>query len=401
MISLDEALERILTFADPLASETLDLKNAANRFAAAPITAKLSQPPFDASAMDGYAVRGEEAKAGTTLEMIGTSKAGEGFQGEVGPGECVRIFTGAPVPEGADTIVMQEKTAPRGTKIMFIEDCVPGQSIRKLGNDFTKGDTVLNSGDRLTPAAIALAAAANNAQIDVYRQPKIALLATGDELVAPGKDLGDHQIVASNSSALCALMSPLASKVEDLGIVPDNVNHLTAVLQTALDGDTDIIVTTGGASVGDHDIVQPVLKSLGVEMDFWRIAMRPGKPLMFGKKGSKLVFGLPGNPVSALVTATIVVLPALRALSGSPDPMGQNLSLPLGAPLPQNGPRRHFIRANVQTKDNGISAVYPIAQTDSAHLSSIAAANALIVHKENAEAMKAGDLVEIIPITLS
>lgn len=398
MISLDEALERILTFADPLDIEVVDLHSAANRVVAAPVVARHSQPPFDASAMDGYAVRGEEVRAGTTLEMIGTSKAGEGFDGEIGPGECTRIFTGAPMPAGADTVVMQEKTAPRKTKIMIVEDIVPGQSVRKKGNDFNEGEAVLNVGDSLNPAAIALAAAANHAALDVYRKPNVTLLATGDELAMPGEELGPDQIIASNSSSLSALMAPLAGVVDDIGIVPDDVDYLTAILRTALESDTDVIITTGGASVGDHDIVQPVLKSLGVEMDFWRIAMRPGKPLMFGKMGQKLVFGLPGNPVSAIVTATVVLLPALRALSGAKNPLGTRLRLPLGAPLPSNGPRRHFMRANILTKDDGISAVYPVLETDSAHLTSLAQANALLIHNEDADALKTGELAEVIPL---
>lgn len=401
MISLDEALERIFTFADPLGTETLDINAAVNRTLAKPVVAQHSQPPFDASAMDGYAVRGEEVNAGATLQMVGTSKAGEGFNGEVETGQCARIFTGAPMPEGADTVVMQEKTAPRKNNIMFTEDVQLGQNVRKLGNDFKKGEAVLSTGDHLHPGAIALAAAANNATLEVYKQPKITLLATGDELVPPGGELGPDQIVASNSISLSALIGPNTRKIEDLGVIPDDVEHITAVLRTAIEGDSDVIVTSGGASVGDHDHIQSVLKSLGVEMDFWRIAMRPGKPLMFGKVGEKLIFGLPGNPVSAMVTATVVLLPALRALAGSNAPHGARYRLPLGGPLPENGPRRHFMRANIRTKDDGITAAYPVLQTDSAHLSSLARSNALIVHMEGSDALNAGDLIETIPLTFS
>ncbi len=398
MISLDEALERIFAYADPLGVESLPLKYAAGRTLAASVTARTSQPPFDASAMDGYAVRGIEIKPGVTLDMIGTSQAGNGFDGEIGPGQCVRIFTGAPLPAGADTVVMQEKTAPRGTKIMFVDAVEPGKSVRKRGNDFELDAEILRAGEFLTPSAIALAAAANNAELSVYRKPQLAILATGDELVEPGLQLSVDQIIASNTFALSALLAPFANAVFDLGIAADTEADLRTKLGLAFDSDADVIITTGGASVGDHDLVQPVLKSLGVEIDFWKIAMRPGKPLMFGKKGNKLGFGLPGNPVSALVTATTVVLPALRALGGSRSPLGPRLRLPLATPLEANGPRRHFIRANITVKGEGISAVRPISESDSAHLSSFARANALIVHPEDAPAQPVGHIVEVIPL---
>jgi len=398
MISLDEALERIFAYADPLPPESLPLKHASGRILATSVTARTSQPPFDASAMDGYAVRGADISPGVSLDMIGAAQAGAGFDGEIGPGQCIRIFTGAPLPPGADTVVMQEKTAPRGTKIMFVDGAQPGENVRKRGHDFMLGDEVLRAGEFLTPGAIALAAAANNAELGVYRKPRVAILATGDELVEPGLQLSDDQIIASNTFALSALLQPFAHAVFDLGIAADTEADLRTKLSLAFNSDTDVIITTGGASVGDHDLVQPVLKSLGVEIDFWKIAMRPGKPLMFGIKGRKLVFGLPGNPVSAMVTATTVVLPALRALAGSRAPLGPRLRLPLAVPLEANGPRRHFIRANISVKGDGISAVRPISETDSAHLSSFARANALIVHPEDSPALPVGHIVEIIPL---
>ncbi len=398
MISLDEALERVLAYAEPLGAVHMPLEQAAGHILAAPVAARTSQPPFNASAMDGYAVRGEDVKPGVTLEMIGTSQAGAGFDGRISQGECVRIFTGAPLPEGADTVVMQEKTAPRGTKVMFVEPVEPGYHVRSKGQDFEEGQDVLRAGEPLTPAAIALAAAANNAELAVYRKPNLGILATGNELVEPGLQLSPDQIIASNSVALSTLLAPQAAAVRDFGIAMDDEESLRTKLEEAFSSDADVIITTGGASVGDHDLVQPVLKSLGVEIDFWKIAMRPGKPLMFGKIGNKLVFGLPGNPVSAMVTATTVVTPALRALGGSRSPLGPRLRLPLASALPANGPRRHFVRGVIAAREGGISAVRPIRETDSAHLSSLAQANALIVHREDAEEMPAGEIVDVIPL---
>lgn len=398
MISLDEALERIFAFANPLAAEQCAIDAAFGRILAKPVKAKTSQPPFNASAMDGYAVRHKDIVAGVTLDMVGASQAGAGFNSKLGPGQCTRIFTGAPMPAGADSVVMQEKVTAQRNMVTFIEPVKLGQSVRKLGNDFVKGDTLLHPGDVLTPAAIALAASANNAKLSVHRLPEIALLATGDELVPPGSTLAPDQIVASNSVALSALFAPYCSTVQNMGIATDDEADLRSRLEIAFDSDADVVITTGGASVGDHDIVQPVLKSIGVEIDFWKIAMRPGKPLMFGKKGNTLVFGLPGNPVSAMITATTVVLPALRALAGSRAALGPRLRLPLAAPLAANGPRRHFIRGTIVAKDNGVSAVRPLTETDSAHLSSLAQANALIVHYEDAPEQPVGNIAEIIPL---
>lgn len=396
MISLDEALARILAHAAPLNSEILPLAKALGRTLAAPIAAKTNQPPFTASAMDGYAVRAKDVDAGTTLEMVGTSQAGSGMDTEIGPGQCARIFTGAPVPSGADAVIMQEKTTADGASIVFEAPVEVGNNIRTKGRDFALDQEVLAIGDQLTPAAIALAASAGAGDISTHRLPHIAVLATGDELVPPGVALGPGQITASNSIALSALFAPFANLVDDLGIASDDEADLSARLKAALESDADVIITTGGASVGDHDIVQPVLKSLGVEIDFWKIAMRPGKPLMFGKKGDTLVFGLPGNPVSAMVTAITVVLPALRALAGAPQLPA--MRLPLAAPLAANGARRHFIRGIISVKGDGISAVRPLLETDSAHLSSLTKANALIIHREDAPAQPTGEIVDIIPI---
>ena len=397
MISLDIALERVLATATPLERETGTLSTANGRVLAEPLTARVTQPPFNASAMDGYAVRSADVRAGATLEQVGTAQAGAGFSGEMPPGRCVRIFTGAPVPDDADAVVMQENTEalPDG-RIRFSSDAAPGRSIRRRGQDFAEGHPLIAAGTRLNARHIALTAAANCDQLALVRAPRVALLATGDELVPAGSRPGADQIIASNSVGLAALFSPWSAEVRDLGIVRDDEAALTKCLSSALAGDADVLVTTGGASVGDHDLVQPVLISLGVEMDFWKIAIRPGKPLMFGTLGRKLVFGLPGNPVSAMVTAAILVLPALRALSGQSDPVSSPLRLPVSTSLPGNGERRHFIRAKLGVS-GGATCVLPISETDSAHLSSLAGSDGLIVRPEHAPAVHAGGLVDFLP----
>lgn len=398
MLSVDEAIERILVHATPVGTRVVPLAEANGRILAVPVVAASDQPPFAASAMDGYAVRAEDVRAGAVLELVGESQAGAGLQGKVASGQCVRIFTGAPMPEGADSVVMQELATAKGKAIAFAESARIGQSVRKRGNDFATGEELIATGTRLGPAAISLIAAANQAQVSVHKRPGVALLATGDELVAPGTELAEGQIVASNSWGLSALFSSIAGDVHDLGIAPDNETALAESLQRAFDTGAEVIVTTGGASVGDHDLVQPVLQSLGVEIDFWKMAMRPGKPLMFGTKGHRLVFGLPGNPVSALVTATVAVLPALRQMAGLAEPRWRPMRLPLAAAIPANGPRRHFLRGNMVLDDEGTPAAMPLTETDSAHLSSLAGADLLIVQREDSPALEKDALVEVIPL---
>ena len=392
MISVDEALGRILAGIHALPSETVALSNAAGRIAAAHIKARLFNPAFDVSAMDGYAVRAEDVSPGTALRMIGASQAGAGFAGTIGRGECARIFTGAPVPKGADAVIMQEEANAKGDAITFSQKVETGRSIRFRGEDFAEGDTLIQPGSLITPQRLALIAAGNVERVDVFARPHIGLLATGDELVTPGSPVGPDQIVASNSAGLCALFAPHAGAIVDHGIVGDDTERLGIAITEALAAEPDVLMTTGGASVGEHDLVQDVLKANGVDIDFWRIAMRPGKPLMFGRRGKTLVFGLPGNPVSALVTARIFVLPAVLAMAGRTPPAP--MYLPLAGELPPNGPRRHFMRGRlIHHADHG-TRVEPILQTDSGHLSSLAAADALIVQQERCTGKRVGDLVQ-------
>lgn len=397
MLGFDEAVARVLAQTKPMNHETVPLAQGLRRVLATPVIAQMTQPPFSGSAMDGYAVRSEDVFNGAVLTQIGESQAGAGFDGKVGKGQCTRIFTGAPMPEGADAVVMQEVTQADGNKITFEKPVEIANNVRPRGLDFAEGDTLIEAGTFLGPASIALAATGNLPQLSVYRRPTIGLIATGDELMPPGSKLAPGQIVGSNSFGLTALFSPYAQKILDMGNAPDKEELLRQKFADALDGPADIIISTGGASVGDHDLVLPVLKSLGVDIDFWKIAMRPGKPLMFGKKGNKLFFALPGNPVSSYVTAITVVIPAVRAVCGYATPVPPKLHLPLSQPLPANSFRRHFMRGSIETT-NGQTHVRPILQMDSSHMSSLSTANALIVVGENADKKSAGDIVAVMPV---
>ncbi|ODT80355.1 MAG: hypothetical protein ABS76_16880 [Pelagibacterium sp. SCN 64-44] len=395
LLPVDQALAAILARVPAVTPEPVALSEAAGRVLAAPLLARHDQPPFDASAMDGYALRAADTADGAGLKVVGLSQAGAGYAGTLGPGEAIRIFTGAPVPPGADTVIMQEEAVRDGDVVRFTAPARPGHSIRLKGNDFATGQALIAPGQRLTPMQISVAAAANAASFEVARRPRIGLLATGDELVLPGSPLGPDQIVASNSVGLAALLAPYAEAVTDHGIVGDDAALLRARLEDAFAAAPDILVTTGGASVGEHDLVQDALKQLGVTLDFWRINMRPGKPLMFGMRGKTLVFGLPGNPVSAMVTAIVFIKPALRAWLGYGEPA--HWRLPLAAPTPPNSARRHFMRARLRQAPSG-PELLPIAQTDSGHTSSLAHADMLIVQPEHDPGRPAGELVEALPI---
>ncbi len=400
MISVDDALDRIFTRIPTPLPETVPLARAHRRVLLKPLLAKRTQPPFDASAMDGYAVRAEEIVPGKPVFLAGTSQAGQRFTGMMQPGECVRIFTGAPMPIGADAVAIQENASANGNQVTFTQPVTVGEFVRKKGYDFTEGRELLQPGVGLTPAMLSLAAAANYPEIEVARRPKIALLSTGDELLPPGSELGADQIVASNAYGLIPLLSGYADKVIDLGIVPDDRSKLERALLSAFDYGVEVLLTCGGASVGEHDLVRSVLRDLGVDLDFWRIAMRPGKPLMFGTRGKTLVFGLPGNPISAFVTAVVLVRPALRQMTGHTDPFWPFMGVPLVTDLPANGERRHFVRGKLSRNEIGFLEVKPIGVTDSGHSSSLAEADALIIQPEDSPGIAAGEIVEIIPLSL-
>lgn len=395
LLPVEDAIAAILRRVPAPVAETVALSDAAGRVLLTPLTATHDQPPFHASAMDGYAMRAQDVVDGHRLKLVGMSQAGAGYSGTVGPGEAVRIFTGAPLPEGTDTVIMQEEAEASDGFVSFTAPARLGHSVRPRGNDFTKGQVLIESGSRLAPMQLAVAAAGNAATLEVARRPRVSLLATGDELVLPGATLGPDQIVASNSFGLRPLLQPYAEQVTDHGIARDTRDDLRGKLEEIFASEPDILITTGGASVGDHDIVQELLLEFGVTLDFWRINMRPGKPLMFGTRGKTLVFGLPGNPVSAMVTAMVFIRPALRQWLGFPEPALWRL--PLAGPTPPNTARRHFMRAHLIQTPDGLQ-LQPISQTDSGHTSSLATADMLIVQPEHDSGQPAGTVVDAIPL---
>lgn len=393
LLPVSEALARILATApSPLPSEAVALHDAHGRTLAEDLAAPRDQPPFPASAMDGYAVRAEDvAKTPASLRVIGTSAAGHAYAGPLGAGEAVRIFTGAPVPAGADAIVIQEDTRAGDGVVIVNEGAPKGRYLRPAGLDFAKGEILFCAGHRLTSRDLALAAAAGYAHLPVRRKPRIALLATGDELVKPSETLGEGQIVASNTYAVAAMARAAGGETTDLGIARDDLAHTRAAIEQARKGGADILVTLGGASVGDHDLVQEALTGAGMTLGFWRIAMRPGKPLMHGILGSMRVLGFPGNPVSSMVCALIFLRPLIRALLGDPE-AGADPTRPaiLGADLERNDQRQDYVRALVE-KGSSPPIVTPFARQDSSMMAVFARARALILREAHAPPAKAGE----------
>ncbi len=400
MISVEEAINRIVKSIRPVSDEMVMLALAAGRVLAEDVVSRLTQPPFDVSAMDGYAVRAEDGRAPATLELIGESAAGAPFEGRVGAGQTVRIFTGARVPDGADAIVIQEDAdAKNKPRIAFQVAAVKGRHIRAKGGDFSVGDCSLRAGKRLTPRDIGLAASMNAPWVKVKRRPHVAILATGDELALPGAPVGASQIISSNALSLAAQIRHWGGVPIDLGIARDNRGALRAAAIAAQQA--DFIVSTGGVSVGDHDLVQQVLREEGLEVGFWRVAMRPGKPSLFGALGGVPLLGLPGNPVSSSVCALILLRPALEALSGVSEP--QTLQMRRGAlarDLPANGKRQDYMRATLQTprdEPGDLPLVAPFESQDSAMQSLLVQADCLLVRRPGAPASKSGDTVDFIP----
>jgi molybdopterin molybdotransferase len=396
MISVAEAVARITAAFSPLPAETVPLGAAYGRVLAEDAIARVTQPPFAVSAMDGYAARAADvADTPTVLREIGRVPAGERFDGTVGQGETVRIFTGARVPEGADTIIIQENTAAGGSEITVREGAAAGRYIRPAGLDFHAGEVGLTAGCRLNARAIGLAAAMNLPWLAVRRKPRIALLATGDEIVMPGEPIGENQIVSSNVLALSAVIAGHGGDAINLGIALDNEQSLRR-LATGARG-ADLLVTTGGASVGEHDLIRSVLGDAGLELDFWKIAMRPGKPLMFGQLGETRLLGLPGNPVSSLVCSLIFLRPALDRLLGlAADPASATQSARLGTDLGTNDERQDYLRAALTFDEIGLPLATPYPKQDSSMVSLLAKAQCLIVRPPHAEPAASGTIVEII-----
>jgi molybdopterin molybdotransferase len=397
LMPVTEALSAILAGAEPLAEEMVALDAAYHRVLARDLAALRTQPPQAMSAMDGYAVRSVDAgKAGARFKVIGEVAAGRPFDKAVGPNEAVRIFTGGVVPDGADGVVIQEDTKVDGRDITITEATSPGRHIRPAGVDFNKGDVLLAGGGRLTDRDLSLAAAMNYPELAVRRRPKVAVLATGDELVMPGSQPGPGQIVYSNGYALRALARAEGAETIDLGIAADTIEATTHGIRRARDSGADILVTTGGASVGDHDLVKQSLEAEGVAMAFWRIAMRPGKPMMHGRLGDMRVIGLPGNPVSSYVCAFLFLVPLIRALSGRSTIHHARETALLGRDLAANDQREDYLRARLETRDDGALIATPVNHQDSSLLGNLAAARALLIRAPFAPAAASGSVCDIV-----
>jgi len=392
LLPVAEAQARLLALARPTADVDAPLTDALGRWLAGPLVALRTQPAADLSAMDGYAIRFAELPGPWTV--VGESAAGHGHDRPLAPGEAARIFTGAPVPAGADTILVQEEAARDGATLTLAGEGPPrrGAHIRRAGADFAADDILLPAGTKVGPAQIGLAAAAGHASLPVRRRPRIALISTGDELVPPGAPTPGTLLPSSNAPMLAALIAAhTPADVEDRGIVRDDLPAIVHAFEAARDA--DVIVTTGGASVGDRDLVRPALEQAGATLDFWRIAMKPGKPLLAGRLGDAIVLGLPGNPVSAYVTAWLFLLPLIRHLLGASDPLPISRRAVLGAPLPATGGRAEYLRGR-----RAASGVVEAGSQESAALTSLAAAGLLIVRPAQAPAAAAGDNIEILPI---
>jgi molybdopterin molybdotransferase len=396
-MAVADALAAVLSGADALPEEMAALDSAYKRILARDLAALRTQPPEAMSAMDGYAVRAADAtRAGARLKVIGEIAAGRPFDRVVGPSEAVRIFTGGVVPDGADAVIIQEDTVVEGEGITITEAAVAGRHIRRAGVDFRQGDVLLKAGGELSDRDLSLAASMNYPQLPVRRRPKVALLATGDELVMPGETPGPGQIVYSNGYALRALARAEGAEVIDLGIAADTLEATTSGIRRARDIGADILITTGGASVGDHDLVKRALDAEGVAMAFWRIAMRPGKPLMHGRLGAMRVIGLPGNPVSSYVCAFLFLVPLIRKLCGRLTVHHTTESALLGRDIAANDQRQDYLRARLTTRNDGALIATPVNHQDSSLLGNLAAAQALLIRPPFAPEAKAGSVCNIL-----
>ncbi|MEQ8586207.1 MAG: molybdopterin molybdotransferase MoeA [Thalassobaculaceae bacterium] len=404
LLPVADALARILSAMATMPAETVALTDALGRVTAEPITARRTQPPVAVSAMDGYAVRSEDvATVPATLKRIGSAPAGGMFAGTVGPGECVRIFTGGPLPDGADAIVIQEdvdaESEDDGAAVVVREGAAAGTYVRPAGLDFSAGDLGIPAGRRLSARDVGLAAAMNVPWIPVRRKPRIAILSTGDEIVRPGELTDPMRIVSSNAYALAAVVRAVGGEPVDLGIAPDDEGALRRIASGARG--VDMLVTTGGASVGRHDLVQ---KALGdgefgadaLEVGFWKIAMRPGKPLIFGRFAGVPMLGLPGNPVSTVVCATVFLRPAIETMLGLHSVGAREEEAVLAVDLPANDRRQDYVRATWEHGTDGRRRVKPFARQDSSMMSRLAAADCLIVRPAHDPSRSAGDSVRIL-----
>jgi len=396
LLPVTAALAQLLDGAAPKTAERVPLHGAAGRVLAEPLKALRTQPPFNASAMDGYAVQAADTNdASKTLKIIGEAPAGKQFSGRVGAGQAVRIFTGAPVPEGADAVLIQENAQAGEGSVRAVEPVASGRNIRRRGLDFNEGDVLLAKGRVLDPAALALAASANHPRLPVVAKPIVAIIATGDELLLPGSAPGPDQIISSNAYGVAPICAEAGAEVIDLGIARDSIDAITKLVSNALEVKADIIVTLGGASVGDHDLVHQALTQAGMSLAFWKIAMRPGKPLMFGRLGAARCIGLPGNPVASLLCTQLFIRPLVRRLAGYPDEHAALQDAVLCLDMAENDLRQDYVRARVDTVDGRLLAT-PFPSQDSSMLRVLADSNAAIVRPPFDAARKAGDACQVM-----
>jgi molybdopterin molybdotransferase len=400
LMPVAEALRQVLAGTAPLGTETVALDDALGRVLAQDLAAKRTQPPDDVSAMDGYAVRAADtADTPATLKVIGEVAAGHPFEGTVGPGEAARIFTGGVVPAGADCVVIQEVTERDGERVVVKRAGIMGRNVRRKGIDFSEGQVLLERGRRLEDRDLMLAASMNHPQVAVYRRPKVAIVGTGDELVMPGTAPRPGEIVYSNGFALAALARGEGAEARDFGIARDRVEDIAAYVRQARDWGADILVTSGGASVGEHDLVQRALKAEGLDLSFWRVALRPGRPMMHGRLGRLQVLGVPGNPVSSYVCGVLFLVPLIRSLSGRADLERPRETARLGRDLPANDEREDYLRATLSFGPDGPVAT-PVAAQDSSLMAPLSRSGCLVIRPPNAPAAVTGSPCVILKLAL-
>lgn len=396
LMPVAEALARVLADTAPLGVEDVALSDAAGRVLADDLTARRTQPPADVSAMDGYAVRAEDiAAVPATLTVIGEVAAGHPFDGRIGSGQAARIFTGGVMPDGADTVVIQEFTRRDGDRVTVEKTAVKTRNVRFAGIDFKQGDVLLAKGRALTDRDLMLAAAMNHPRLRVHRRPVVAVLGTGDELIMPGSEPGPGQIVYSNGFALAALARAAGAEVMELGVARDTVEDIARRIRTARDAKADVLLTSGGASVGDHDLVQKALKAEGLDLSFWRVALRPGRPMMHGRLDAMHVLGVPGNPVSSYVCAFLFLVPLLRLMSGCTEVETWPEPAILGRDLPANDERADYLRVTLTMGPDGQVAT-PVDNQDSSLMAPLARAGGLLIREPHAPAAKAGSRCRIL-----
>jgi molybdopterin molybdotransferase len=400
LMAVAEALRQVVAGAEPLGSETVTLDDGLGRVLAADLAAKRTQPPADVSAMDGYALRADDTTSEpSTLTIIGEVAAGHPFEGKVGPGQAARIFTGGVMPAGADCVVIQEVTERDGDRVVIKRSGIKGKNIRRKGIDFSEGQVLLERGRRLDDRDLMLAASMNYPQVEVYRRPKVAIVGTGDELVMPGTEPKPGEIVYSNGFALTALARGEGAEARDFGIARDSLEAIRAHIGSARDWGADILVTTGGASVGEHDLVQKALQAEGLDLSFWRVALRPGRPMMHGRLGRLQVLGVPGNPVSSYVCSVLFLVPLIRKLSGRADLERARETARLGRDLPENDEREDYLRATLSFGPDGPIAT-PVSAQDSSLMAHLSRAGCLVIRPPHAPAAAAGSPCVILKLAL-